>query len=290
LTSEATNPGQYSPRNARYDWLTLNHFADLSESSAGITLSNADCYFMQRGNSTTTPTPFLDVTTPQLKVLVGGRDPNGTSVILNQGGDAHFLQRFALQTHGSYNQVAAMKFALEHQNPLVTGTVTGGADYPETTYSLLTISDPNVLLWALKPADDGFDSGVIARVWNLAAAPKNLALTIPSAPILSAMQVTHIETPLSSLPVASGVLNDTLATQQLKTYALSVTSAVIPTPTPTSTPTVTPTPTITPTPTPTPILDKKVDLPLVQNDWVPANQLAEQIASFLKRIFRIWPR
>ena len=41
--------GHYAPRNARYDWLTLNHFADMSGGGVGVTLSNADCYFMPRG-------------------------------------------------------------------------------------------------------------------------------------------------------------------------------------------------------------------------------------------------
>src|SRR5262249_51485623 len=36
--------GHYAGRNARYDWLTPNHFADMSEGVTGVTLSNADCY------------------------------------------------------------------------------------------------------------------------------------------------------------------------------------------------------------------------------------------------------
>ena len=42
-----SNGGHYSPRNARYDWLTMNHFADMTGSGVGVTLSNADCSFMQ---------------------------------------------------------------------------------------------------------------------------------------------------------------------------------------------------------------------------------------------------
>ena len=50
----------------------------------GITLSNADCYFMQLGTSTTSS---LDTGTPQLQVLAGGQ-VDGTSLgIPNQGGD-----------------------------------------------------------------------------------------------------------------------------------------------------------------------------------------------------------
>ena len=42
-----TAGGHYSPRNARYDWLTLNRFADMSGGGVGVTLANADCYYMQ---------------------------------------------------------------------------------------------------------------------------------------------------------------------------------------------------------------------------------------------------
>ena len=70
------------------------------------------------------------------------------------------MQRFALQTHDAYDGTAAMKFSLEHQNPFVTGAVTGGSAYSATTLSFLSITDPNVMLWALKPADDGISQGV----------------------------------------------------------------------------------------------------------------------------------
>jgi hypothetical protein len=46
--------------------------------------------------------------------------------IPDQGNDNHFMQRFALQTHAGFDPVVAMKFSLEHQNPLVTGAVVGG--------------------------------------------------------------------------------------------------------------------------------------------------------------------
>ncbi len=115
--------GHYSPRNARYDWLTLNHFADMGESEAGVILANADCCFMQLGHSTVTQ---LDTATPLISVLLGGQVDGPKLGIPDQGGDRYFRQRFALQTRGRFDPVEAMRFALEHQNPLVAGLVTGG--------------------------------------------------------------------------------------------------------------------------------------------------------------------
>ena len=159
-----------APNHARYDWQTLNHFADISGEGVGVTLANADCLFMKVGDSTVTA---LDTASPQISVLVGGQIDGENLGIPRQGGDSHFVQRFALQTHAAYDEAAAMRFALAHQNPLVAAPVTGQQPhYPETTYSLLKISDPRVLLWSLKPAEDGIESaGIALRVWNLADAP-----------------------------------------------------------------------------------------------------------------------
>jgi alpha-mannosidase len=216
--NNANHPRQ--KQNARYDWLTLNHFAAMTGNGPfGVTLSNADCYFMQLGNSTVSN---LDIATPQLKVLLGGRDLNANPcAITDQGGDNAFVRRFALRTYDAYDQPAAMRFALEHQNPLITGLVSGAdAAYPADNFSLLTISNSNVILWALKPADDGITAGVIARVWNLAASASTYALSLTNNPLLSAVHTTHIETPEGDLPLAGGVLSDTLQPQQIKTYAL----------------------------------------------------------------------
>lgn len=210
--------GNYSPRNARYDWLTMNHFADMSSGGAGVTLSNADCYFMKLGNSTST---FLDTGTPLINALAGGQVDSVNLGIQNQGGDTHFLQRFALQTHDAYNSARAMRFALEHQNPLIAGVVTGGNAYPENSYSLFTIADPDTLLWSIKPAEEGIGQGIITRVWNMSTAPINAALVF-SRPVASAKRTTHIETDLSDAYMLGGVPYALLAGQQMQTFRINL--------------------------------------------------------------------
>ncbi|SFF27361.1 glycosyl hydrolase-related protein, partial [Nitrosomonas sp. Nm166] len=209
--------GHYSPRNARYDWLTINHFADVSGGGVGVTLSNADAYYMKLGDSTHA---VLDTHTPQLNILAGGQVDGPGLGIPDQGGDAWFLQRFALQTHDQFNQTSAMKFSLEHQNPLISGKVTGAnPSYSENQYSFLTISDPDVLLWALKPAEDGIKQGVVARVWNQADATKHYTLSL-GYDILSAKRTTHIETDIADASVVNGDLSASLAAHQIQTHRL----------------------------------------------------------------------
>lgn len=215
--------GHYSPRNARYDWLTLNHFVDISDGAAGATLSNADCYFFRLGGSTPTA---LDTATPQLSALVGGQVDGPSLGIPGQGGDTVFTQRFALRAHGGYDATDAMRFALEHQNPLVTGAVTGGEDYPEADFSLLTLSEPAALLWALKPAEDGIGpAGVVARLWNLADAPVTCRISAPGAAICDAWRLTHVETPVAAAPVSDGALDAELAARQIGTWSFTVMAA-----------------------------------------------------------------
>jgi alpha-mannosidase len=267
--------GHYSPRNARYDWLTLNHFVDLNQNDGfGVTISNTDCYFMKLGNSTAGE---LDTNTPQISIMVGGRDMNDTGALGDQGGDDHFMQRFALRAHEKFDQISAMKFALEHQNPLVAGRVAGGESYPEASFSFLSIDNPDVILWALKPADDGVEAGLVARVWNLSNEHGNFSLNLNEIGIDKALTLTHIETPTGDAVVQSGKLVESINQQQIKTYALfpAQTPAITDTPaaptatatpevqatdtkpveaslTPTSELTRTPAPTQSPTPTPAP--------------------------------------
>lgn len=192
---------------------------DLTDPSGtrGVTLSNPDLAFARLGRSTVTS---LDVLTPQLNLLAGGQVDGAKLGVRVQNGATQFLQRFALRPHRGYDAAAAMRFALEHQNPFVTGPLIGKADGPSPadTFSLLTVSDPGVLLWAVKPAEEGIEHGIVARRWNVTNQPAAATLMLTSD-LISAARVTHIETDLESLPLApGGGLPVTFARQQIATF------------------------------------------------------------------------
>jgi alpha-mannosidase len=196
--------GDYSPRaiNSIYEWLTLGHFADMTDGSgsAGITLSNNDAYFMRIGNSTRAQ---LDTATPSIDVLAGGRAyGDALSGIRFQGYDSKFTHRFSLLTHGAYQQKEAMQFALAAQNPFVVGTVTGpasGARINATSWALATWGDSPALLWALKPAEEGIASGVIARYWNQDGSPATAPVNFNARYAVSGHNRTsHVETDLAA--------------------------------------------------------------------------------------------
>jgi alpha-mannosidase len=189
----AEQGGHYASRAARYDWLSLNHFADISAGGVGVTLSSPDLSFMRLGRS---EVKTLDTDTAQISVLAGGQVDGPSLGISNQGGDGLFLQRFALQAHDAFDAAAAMRFALEHQNPLAAGEVTGGTALHPATSSLLAIDDPDLLLWSVKPAEDTAEGGLALRFWNLSGGPATAAVEFVGYAVLGAERTSLVETPI----------------------------------------------------------------------------------------------
>lgn len=231
-----TQGGSYATQNARYDWLTLNHFADMSEGAApgaiGVTLSNIDVPFFRLGSSSL---GTLDTATPQISPVAGGRLDGPGLGLPNQGNDTLFTQRFALRTRdaAAATDASAMRFALEHANPLVTGRLTSpaatGTRLPSGRFSFLSVSNPDVLLWTLKPAEDGPSTPggpLTMRLWNLASTPTSATVQSPWRPLRAALASTHIETIDASItpaPVTSNAgVGASFQTQQMRTFRTGV--------------------------------------------------------------------
>jgi alpha-mannosidase len=218
-----TNGGHYASQNARYDWQTFNHFANLSEADYGVTISNLDCSFFKLGRSSVYT---LDENASQLSALAGGQvdkkwEDGGYLGFPNQNGETSFQYHFAMTSHQiGFDATNSMKFSLEHQNPLVTGEVSGDKSaFKQNQFSLLSVSDPKVLLWSVKPSEEGIDNGLIARFWNMGSSKSNSELKL-SQNIGSAWQTTHIETNEKQLKPLNGVLSVSFNPHQIKTFRL----------------------------------------------------------------------
>lgn len=219
LNKRQADGGDYADTHARYDYLTVNHFADMTDANGrkGVTISNADLAFARLGYSTPT---VLDIGTPQLHFLAGGQVDGDSLGIRAQNGHTHFLQRFALRAHGGFDANAAMKFALEHQNPLITGAIHGDGDaYPATTHSLLKIDHAEVLPWAIKVHDDGIEHGLVLRVWNQSSQGEKFRLS-SSVPISTAARLTHLETFIDDVSLREGVLEASVGALRMETFGL----------------------------------------------------------------------
>jgi len=210
--------GHYATQNARYDWSTLNHFASVNDTvtNYGVSLSNQDCYFMNIGNSTVAA---LDENTPRLNVLAGGVIDNYG--IAAQGGDAVFNQRFAITTHTAYSATAEMRKALEHQDSMVCGPVTNPVNFLlPNLYSFLTNDDPGSLIWSVKPAEDGYNSGIVTRIWNLSNTDATPTLGY-DLKINEAFRSTHVETDISNMGIVSNTTRNLTAPighNEMKTF------------------------------------------------------------------------
>ncbi len=211
-----TKGGHYADTANRVDWLALNHFTDMSDVTHGMMLSNRDAYFMKLGASSG---KILDDTAAQIKVLAAGQIDSYLGMI-NQDGDSYFENFIALKPHaGSVDAAASMRFSLEHQNPLIAEWIKGGQGYDGKQASLFSISDSTVMLWALKPSEEGISNGIIMRVWNMADSDKTIRIASTS-PLQSAFTTTHIETADKALPVQDGNVNTTIGHNRLQTFRL----------------------------------------------------------------------
>ncbi|TDB67580.1 glycoside hydrolase [Arundinibacter roseus] len=210
-----TRGGDYSAQNARYDWLTFNHFADLSEENYGVTLSNLDCSFFKLGAST--PDSLWEQSA-QLYALAGGQTDGEKLGIPAQHGQSRFNYHFALTTHAqAFDATAAMKFSLEHQNPLMAQWITGTIGRSPNEFSLLSVTDPDLLLWSVKPSEEGIEKGLITRFWNLANQPKTPAFRL-NLSVRNVRQTTHLETDELQLTTTKSPFTAIFNPYQLRTF------------------------------------------------------------------------
>jgi alpha-mannosidase len=75
-------------------------------------------------------------------------------------------------------------------------------------------------LWALKPAEEGPDQGLIARLWNLNPAAVEAQVTINPVALTGVTQTSHIETPLQTVDVVDNGIKARFTAQQLQTFLL----------------------------------------------------------------------
>jgi alpha-mannosidase len=217
--------GNYADEIARYDWQTFNHFADLSTNDFGITLSNLDCSFFKLGKSSI---DSLWDNSSQITALAGGRidkkvEDGGVLGIHDQMGAKKFNYHFSIMPHaGGFNSVQSMKMALAHQNPLTSGLVTGSSgSNKQLSFSLLNTTDPNLILWSVKPAEEGIKDGYITRFWNLKNEPVNDAINF-FKPIKTAFKISSIETNQEEIKPNDQSLEMNFNNNQIQSFRLKV--------------------------------------------------------------------
>jgi alpha-mannosidase len=84
---------------------------------------------------------------------------------------------------------------------------------------LLSSTNPDVLLWALKPSEDGIDHGIITRFWNLSDNANDFSIQLHDG-IANASEITHIETNPKPVPLTDSLLKSSAKPWQLRSFSL----------------------------------------------------------------------
>jgi len=115
-----------------------------------------------------------------------------------------------------------MKSALEFQQPLIAGMITGdrNAPLPANNFTFVKTPGPGIILWALKPAEEGVKSnGIIARVWNLNDFFSKSTLKF-NQNVSSASEATHVEVDLKPIAFKKNMVFIDAGSQQMKTFRI----------------------------------------------------------------------
>jgi alpha-mannosidase len=138
-------------------------------------------------------------------------------------GAKKFNYHFSIMPHaGGFNSVQSMKMALAHQNPLTSGLVTGSSgSNKQLSFSLLNTTDPNLILWSVKPAEEGIKDGYITRFWNLKNEPVNDVINF-FRPIKTAFKISSIETNQEEIKSNDQSLEMNFNNNQIQSFRLKV--------------------------------------------------------------------
>ena len=230
-----SNGGDYADRNSRTDWLTLNHFAAMHDNDAVATLSASDLQFFHLGDDTSQQ---MDGRSNSIHVLAGGQVDGPKLGIQSQGRDRRFLQRFSLSAKkmDPQSRGASLRASLEHQNPLVAGPVTAGKSsevvLPNDQFSLVSLDSDEVIVWAVKPSEDGIENGLVVRLWNLVdgMGKYTLSVNFPAnkaggiRPVKRCVVTSHVETDSEmddqNLAIVAGKVSEQVSPRTFRTLRL----------------------------------------------------------------------
>jgi hypothetical protein len=112
-----------------------------------------------------------------------------------------------------------MAMSLAHQNPLRALALPRNQRGPLSapTAGFLSVSEPNVIVTAFKPAEEG-DRGWVVRLWELDGKPTSVDIDVSAFAPTIAYEVSLIETDWASVPLDTGIITATLGANEMRAY------------------------------------------------------------------------
>ncbi|WP_344975046.1 glycoside hydrolase family 38 C-terminal domain-containing protein [Compostibacter hankyongensis] len=162
------------------NWLTFQRWVDISNKNAGVTWTSIEAPLIELGGMTASHLlggayghrnwyKTLTATQPLFSWVLNNHW--GTNFPLEQGGVMHF--HYGILPHGAYDPVAANRFGLEQNRPLLAVPV---GEKPAAG-PRVKIGNPRVFISVLKQSDDG--KGMILRLRSVSDKPEKALLSWP---------------------------------------------------------------------------------------------------------------
>jgi alpha-mannosidase len=191
------------------------NWVDWSDGRHGVALLNRGL----PGNNTADGTLLLSLlrsTQIVAYAIYGGYEGQSSATGLELGQERVF--DYALVPHaGDWRQAAQWAEGQAFNQPLLAVAAAPHPGPLPARWGFLTLSQPNVVLSALKPGEHG---GAVLRVYEAAGlAAEALRLELPAA-VRAAQEVNLMEDPLQPLPLVQGALRLDLRPFEIKTIGL----------------------------------------------------------------------
>jgi len=188
------NPLTDQLEGANKNWLACQRWIDVSGSHCGITWVPREASIVQFGDIT------ANLLGPVARNMWKSKLGNPRTIVswaLNNHWHTNFpLEQegvipfhYAILPHGAYDPVAANRFGLDHNQPLMALPVAGAV----TVKPIVALDNPRVFISTLMPAADG--KATILRLRSLSEQPETVKLSWPAGPPQSVHFSDAAETP-----------------------------------------------------------------------------------------------
>ncbi|MCY2988487.1 MAG: polysaccharide lyase family protein [Planctomycetota bacterium] len=188
------------------DWFTVQHFVELESRDTAITWATPDAPLVC----------FQDVNRGKWQSQLPMTNGHVYAYVMNNywhtnylaGQDGDFTFRFAITSRPKADSVASARFGWAASNPLVAVPVVQPNPQgvlPDSAASLVSITEPNVIVIGTKQADDG--QALVVRLWELTGQATTAHLKLDShVPASKAGACNLVEEPQQALEVKDGAL------------------------------------------------------------------------------------
>lgn len=184
-------------------------FVDVSNENHGVTLSQVDSYLIQFGHRTTfevSEFPYPSNSTVWSLVMLN----KCKEMLPDQGGISNFVFRYSIEGHeGRFKGSEAVHFGWERNNDLLVKVLEPNqkGELPNRSHSFLSCNRENVVITALKVAEEGLEKGLVMRAWETDGKTTEASFNTSAIPAVSAMKTDLLERDQKILGISEGTVS-----------------------------------------------------------------------------------